>query len=119
VAEPELRAEEKEDEVFVSVVLPAYEDAPRLLAHVPRLQAHLDGLGHGYEILICDDGSDDGGRTCEAAELLGCEYVRQPRNRGKGAALRAGMRGGDWAARPAPSSSGVSSRPAGTTPSAD
>ena len=84
--------EEKDDDVYVSVVLPAYDDAPRLFAHVPRLQEHLDALDQPYEILICDDGSRDGGRTREVAELLGCCYVHHPRNLGKGAALRAGMR---------------------------
>jgi dolichyl-phosphate beta-glucosyltransferase len=74
------------------VVLPAYRDAPRLARHVPELQRHLAGLGVSHEIVICDDGSGDGGATRAVAEELGCAFVANPRNRGKGAALRRGMR---------------------------
>ena len=41
-------------------------------------------------VLVVDDGSSD--RTADAAKAAGAEVLRQPANRGKGAALRAGMR---------------------------
>jgi glycosyltransferase involved in cell wall biosynthesis len=47
------------------------------LAHVPR-------------VLVVDDGSGD--RTADAAKAAGAEVLRWPANRGKGAALRAGLR---------------------------
>ena len=81
-----------EGDVALSVILPAYGDAPRLAAHVPRLQQHLASLGLGYEIIVCDDGSEDAGLTREVAEELGCDYLRSPVNRGKGHAIRRGMR---------------------------
>ncbi len=84
--------EEKEDDVFLSVILPAFRDAERLARHVPVLQAHLAGLLPSYEIVICDDGSDDQGETRTVAEELGCYYVANPENQGKGAAIRRGMR---------------------------
>jgi glycosyltransferase involved in cell wall biosynthesis len=40
-------------------------------------------------VLVVDDGSSD--RTADAAKAAGAEVLRQPVNRGKGAALRAGM----------------------------
>lgn len=40
-------------------------------------------------VLVVDDGSSD--RTADAAKAAGAEVLRQPANRGKGAALRAGM----------------------------
>jgi dolichyl-phosphate beta-glucosyltransferase len=83
--------EEKQDEITLSVVLPAYRDASRLARHVPVLQCYLRGLGLRYEIVVCDDGSDDGGQTREVAEELDCVYVANPANLGKGAAVRRGM----------------------------
>ena len=40
---------------------------------------------------MADDGSEDGGETARVAERLGCGYVRNPVNQGKGAAVRRGM----------------------------
>jgi glycosyltransferase involved in cell wall biosynthesis len=40
-------------------------------------------------VLVVDDGSSD--RTSDAAKAAGAEVLRQPANRGKGAALRLGM----------------------------
>ena len=47
-------------------------------------------LSHVPLVLVVDDGSGD--RTADAAKAAGAEVLRQPENRGKGAALRAGMR---------------------------
>lgn len=44
---------------------------------------------HVPRVLVVDDGSSD--RTADAAKAAGAEVLRQPVNRGKGAALRAGM----------------------------
>jgi glycosyltransferase involved in cell wall biosynthesis len=46
-------------------------------------------LGHLPRVLVVDDGSND--RTADAAKAAGAEVLRQPANRGKGAALRAGL----------------------------
>lgn len=45
---------------------------------------------HAQQVLVIDDGSTD--HTQERAAAAGAEVVRQPRNLGKGAALRLGMR---------------------------
>lgn len=91
--DPEFDERDKpEDEPFLSVVLPCYRDAALLARHVPPLRRHLEALSPRFEIIVCDDGSDDGGRTRETAGALGCHYVANPTNRGKGAALRRGMR---------------------------
>jgi len=44
---------------------------------------------HVTRILVVDDGSGD--RTADAAKAAGADVLRQPANRGKGAALRLGM----------------------------
>lgn len=87
-----LAPEEKDEEILLSVVLPAFRDAPRLAAHVPALQRYLRERSIRHEIVVCDDGSEDQGLTREVAEELDCVYVALPRNLGKGAALRLGMR---------------------------
>ena len=76
----------------LSVVVPAYREADRIGATVRRLRdelAEVAGDG-GLEIVVVDDGSDDA--TADAALAAGADQVVvQPRNRGKGAAVRAGV----------------------------
>ena len=47
-------------------------------------------LAHVGHVLVVDDGSTD--RTADAAKAAGAEVLRLPTNRGKGEALRAGLR---------------------------
>jgi putative flippase GtrA len=76
----------------LSVVVPAYDEADRIGATVQALR---DGLvevaaAGGLEIVVVDDGSRDG--TADAALAAGAtQVVVQPRNRGKGAAVRVGV----------------------------
>jgi SAM-dependent methyltransferase len=83
--------EEKDEGVTLSAVIPAYRSAELLARHLPILLGELCRLGETFEVVICDDGSDDDGATREVAEELGAVYVANPRNAGKGAALRRGM----------------------------
>lgn len=78
----------------LSVVIPAYNEAERL---GPRLGAVLAYLGErvpDYELIVVDDGSQDGTAARVGAALAGEPRARlisyQP-NRGKGAAVRAGV----------------------------
>lgn len=76
--------------VRLSVVVPAYREVDRIADTVQRLRAALDGLEGGVEVVVVDDGSDDG--TADAALEAGAsQVVCQPRNRGKGAAVRLGV----------------------------
>src|SRR5438552_290172 len=77
--------------VRLSMVLPAYNGAEILAKHVPTLQQYLAHLKITSEIVVADDGSEDGWATAEVAARLGCLYVRNPVNQGKGAAVRRGM----------------------------
>lgn len=78
----------------VSLIIPAFNEELRLLPTLERLHAHLSAGPATYEILVVDDGSQDG--TCQvveaaAARIPNLTLVRQRRNRGKGAAVRRGM----------------------------
>lgn len=80
--------------VRLSVVVPAYREEDRIGGTVQRIRSDLSDLDRAgqLEIVVVDDGSDDD--TAAVAEAAGSDLVlRQPTNRGKGAAVRAGMLG--------------------------
>jgi glycosyltransferase involved in cell wall biosynthesis len=75
---------------LLSIVVPAFNEA-RTIEQVLRRLAEED-LGGPYEVIVVDDGSTDG--TPDLAESAGMDdvrVVRLPSNRGKGAAVRAGI----------------------------
>ena len=81
------------DRVPVSIVIPAYNEALRLPASIPRLLTVMTKIP-GSEIIVVDDGSTDG--TAAVAEELLYGYpnyrvLRLPWNSGKGTAVRAGV----------------------------
>jgi len=82
--------------VALSVVIPAYNEeerlGPSLESAIAYLSARQARSGQDFEILVADDGSSD--RTVEVAERFagrGVRAIRLPRNRGKGAAVKAGL----------------------------
>ena len=81
--------------ITTSLVIPAYNESPRLGTGFERLRLTLETLGtDSTEVIIIDDGSsDDTARV--AHEVYGhlphTLFVRQPVNRGKGAAVRLGI----------------------------
>lgn len=78
-------------DVRLSVVVPAYEEVGRIGAAVGSIRealATIEGDG-GLEVVVVDDGSTDA--TAREAAEAGATVVRLPTNRGKGAAVRAGV----------------------------
>jgi dolichyl-phosphate beta-glucosyltransferase len=78
---------------FVSIVIPAYNEAERLPATLTQLGEFLRGESYPAEVVVVDDGSSDDTaavteRTAAADPLV--RVVRAP-HRGKGAAVRRGM----------------------------
>ena len=77
----------------LSVLLPAFNEASHIDAHLRRLARRLDQGQRPFEILVIDDGSGDG--TGDAARTVAAEDARirvlaHERNRGKGRALATG-----------------------------
>ncbi len=78
-----------------SVVIPAYNEAQRLPAYLGEVVAYFDGRGEPYEVIVVDDGSADetAARVLEAQAIHRAVTLhRLAQNRGKGFAVRAGMR---------------------------
>lgn len=87
----------------LSVIVPAYNEADRLGRSLSVLLAYLAANHPGSEVIIVDDGSTDG--TAGLAKRIAAEpagasagaaprvrVVSHPRNLGKGAAVRTGVR---------------------------
>lgn len=77
----------------LSVVLPAYNESHRLPETLRELRAYLPGPVPSYEVLVVDDGSTDSTAALveeEARSWPELRLLRQPRNMGKGAAVRRG-----------------------------
>ena len=78
----------------ISVVIPVYNERDNVEPMAQRLAEVLAGLGHRYEILFVDDGSDDG--TGEQLRLLAerdshLKIIEFRRNFGQTAAMQAGL----------------------------
>jgi dolichyl-phosphate beta-glucosyltransferase len=77
------------------VVIPAYNEANRLPRYLREVVRYFDGRDEPYEVLVVDDGSTDD-TAARVREEWGAypavELVSLEANRGKGAAVRAGMR---------------------------
>ena len=92
-----------------SVVIPMYNERAVIAASLSELAGTMEKAarerGWEYEILLSDDGSDDGcgeiaRKTAEELNLTRgiVKILRAEKNRGKGAAVRSGMlaASGDW-----------------------
>ena len=73
----------------LSVVVPAFNEEDRLGPTLDRISAYCAAAHPSFEVIVADDGSRDG--TVALAEARGVRVISLGRNRGKGAAVRAGM----------------------------
>lgn len=82
------------ENVYLSLIIPAYNEAERLGATLKSVVDYLSRQSYTAEVIVVDDGSEDetvaiarreGGGVCPV------RVVSQGRNLGKGAAVRTGM----------------------------
>jgi dolichyl-phosphate beta-glucosyltransferase len=74
------------------VVVPAFDESRRLGATLDRILDYLERRGGAFEVLVVDDGSrDDTAAIADGFATRGVRVIRFPVNRGKGAAVRAGI----------------------------
>jgi dolichyl-phosphate beta-glucosyltransferase len=77
----------------VSLIVPAYNEEERLPSSLEKIGVYLDRRPFAAEVVVVDDGSSDG-----TADLVSSwpderfRLLRNPGNRGKGYAVRHGMR---------------------------
>lgn len=77
------------DDLDVTVVLPVYNEKGHLRTEVDRIRASLDASPYSYEIIVVDDGSDDGSGE-QLRDLDGIRLIQFSQNRGTGSARKAG-----------------------------
>jgi dolichyl-phosphate beta-glucosyltransferase len=78
----------------ISVVIPAFNEQSRLPRYLDQIFCYLDQRAIDYEVIVVDDGSSDA-TVPMLQEMMRSnprlQIVSFPENRGKGAAVRAGM----------------------------
>jgi dolichyl-phosphate beta-glucosyltransferase len=85
-------------EPYLSVIIPAYNEAQRIAETLSQVRAYLDRQGYDYEVIVAADG-DDGTRE-RAAELAASDrtlgerltVLGSPERGGKGKGIRDGVR---------------------------
>lgn len=76
----------------LSLIIPAYNEAARIERSLEVARDYLSAQSYSWEILVVNDGSRDAtGDIVRRHEGGGIRLLDQPRNMGKGAAVRRGM----------------------------
>jgi len=73
----------------LSIVVPAFNEEHGIGGQIEHIRQVMQGSNIPWELIIVDDGSTDG--TAQEVAKHDVRLIRQPRNRGYGAALKAGI----------------------------
>jgi len=76
---------------YLSLIFPAYNEEFRISKSLDTAFEYLSKQSYSFEVIVVDDGSKD--KTVEVVSRLNndMKIIKQPRNLGKGAAVRRGM----------------------------
>ncbi|KAB0668836.1 glycosyltransferase family 2 protein [Oryzomonas sagensis] len=80
---------------MISIIIPAYNEENRLPYYLDSILQYLEQKKRIYEILVVDDGSTDATAAVVKRFMAlnaNVKLIRLPRNRGKGFAVKTGMR---------------------------
>jgi glycosyltransferase involved in cell wall biosynthesis len=77
------------EELDVSVVLPIYNERGHLRTEIDRIHRALSASPYTFEIIVVDDGSDDGSEV-DLPAIDGIHLITHAHNRGSGTARRTG-----------------------------
>lgn len=86
------RLREAASMVYLSIIIPAYNEEKRVYATLTRAINYLSNKNYAYEIIVVDDGSTDG--TPDIIKTIINDKVviiRNPVNQGKGSSVRRGV----------------------------
>ena len=75
----------------VSIVLPVYNEKGHLGTEIDRIRAAMDASRYSYEIIVIDDGSNDGSGEA-LRQVEGIRLIQFATNRGSGSARKFGTR---------------------------
>jgi len=81
----------------ISLVLPAYNEQPRIHASLEKIEQHASGHWPAWELIVVDDGSADGTATLveqyqsSGSSASRVHLLRNEINRGKGFSVRRGF----------------------------
>ena len=81
-------------DIYLSVIVPAYNEAERLPKTLRRFNEYLSQQPYGYEILVVNDGSRDGVAEITErmmSEIKNLRLIDRKKNMGKGYTVREGM----------------------------
>jgi len=81
-----------EEQPFLSIVIPAYNEAIRIIPTIGAIASHVSDLGFPWELIIADDGSkDDTVQLVEDLGFVNLRVLKAIQNGGKGNAVQRGM----------------------------
>lgn len=75
-----------------SIIIPSYNGAKILTNNLPILFDILNKRAMNYEVIIVNDGSSDADEVEKVASLFNCRFITYTINKGKGYAVREGMK---------------------------
>ncbi len=73
----------------LSIIVPAYNEEHGIGKQIEHIREVMNASGIPWELIVVDDGSTDG--TAAEIEKHNARLIRQPRNRGYGSSLKAGI----------------------------